>query len=590
MKKYFNPTLLLLLAFPLISLSGCKGQNNNPSDFDPDEGQNEIPDQSENYDSISSAVAALKDSLTDDQKNTALPSSYESSVYAITAAGDYYFSGALSGAISVSKNAGNVHIYLDNVTLSVENDSLISSKKGANVTITLIGTNTLSNSGDSAKHVIDSKENLVINGSGTLTINSTKSAISCDKTFIGLGGTLNVTAIKHGVTGDSIYLNGTMINAINVGKDVLHAESDYDEVEVAPEFNYGAGFVFVENGGLNLTLAYGDAIQADSYVYIKGGTFNLTTTPTWNNNYVATENREKGMFDRNTHQKVARDSVRKGSTYAVLEESVKGIKVGEIDYYLASDLTNELTVESENYTCLIEGGTFNINCVDDAIHVNSGSALIYGGNLTINTSDDGIHADDNLKISGQAVIDIQSSYEGIEAETMDISGGDITVNALDDGLNATNSLLSESAQKEICQINISGGRLDVTVNPNGDRDGIDSNGGIKISGGTIIARGPNSSMACAIDASNTITISDGIVIVLGYAPGSSSGRGGPGGGGMGEGTLSLAADIIKTQSSSKGLSLGEHSVVVNGVSIEYENLYTYQGNTTVFAKYNATIN
>ena len=66
----------------------------------------------------------------------------------------------------------------------------------------------------------------------------------------------------------------------------------------------------------------------------------------------------------------------------------------EIDYYLATDTeqVNELTVESDQYTIVIEGGTFNINTVDDSIHANSGSVLVYGGNLTINTADDGIHA------------------------------------------------------------------------------------------------------------------------------------------------------------------------------------------------------
>lgn len=563
---------------------------------DTESGQNEIADTSENYTSISAAATALAESLTEDQKNVEVPSDCTTGVYTIEEAGNYYFTGTLTQAITVSKNAGTVHIYLKNVTLSVEDDSAISSKKGANVTITLIGSNTLSNSLGSKekdKHVIDSKENLVINGTGTLTINSTKSAIACDQTLIGLGGTITVAAVKHAVTADSIYLNGMTINAVSCGKDILHAESDYDAVETAPEFDYGKGFVYIEDGAIYTTTVLGDAIQADSFVYIKAGTFNLTTTPTWNNSYVATENQEKGMFNVSNHQKVSRDSVRKGSTYAVLEESVKGIKVGEIDYYLATDTeqANELTVASDKYAIVIEGGTFNINTVDDAIHANSGSVLIYGGNLTINTSDDGIHADTNLKIAGTAVITIESSYEGIEAETIDISGGTTTITALDDGVNATNSNLTESQQKTVCQINISGGRLDVTVNPNGDRDGIDSNGGIKITGGVVITRGPNSEMASPMDAANTVSISGGTVIVIGNAPGS-GGRFGGGrmGGPGGEASWSIASNMTKTQSNSKGLSSGSHAVTVGGTTISYTNAYNYSGYTTVYAGATATIN
>lgn len=604
--KYLVALLALLLAVSLAACNpnpaGTTGTNEQTGTTDTSVGQNEITDISENYASALSATTALVSSLTEDQKNTAVPEDCTTGVYTIETAGNYYFTGTLTQAITVAKNAGIVHLYLEDVTLSVEDGSAISAKAGANVTITLIGSNTLSNSLGSKekdKHVIDSKENLVINGTGTLTIHSTKSAIACDGTFIGLGGTITVSAVKHAVTADSIYLNGTTINAESCGKDVLHAESDYDAVETAPEFDYAKGFVYIEDGAINTGTVLGDGIQADSFVYIKGGTFNLTTTPTWNNSYVAVENQEKGMFSVSTHQKVSRDSVRKGSTYAALEESVKGIKVGEIDYYLATDTEqeNELTVTSDKYAIIIEGGTFNINTVDDAIHANSGSVLVSGGSLTINTSDDGIHADANLKIAGSAVINIESSYEGIEAETIDISGGTTTITALDDGVNATNSNLTENQQKTVCQINISGGRLDITVNPNGDRDGIDSNGGIKITGGVVITRGPNSEMASPIDAANAISVTGGTVIVIGNAPGSGGmfsgpgGRmGGPGAMGGGEGNWNVASNLTKTQSSSKGLASGSHTVTVGGTTISYTNAYNYSGYTTVYASGSATIN
>ena len=616
MKKLITIILALIMSLTLCACTNLNGNDfgtsgqivspitiNTDGGDDADSGQNEIQDISEIHDAISEAANATKEELSDEQKETEVPEEYSTS-YTITESGDYYFSGELGSAITVSKNAGNVHIYLDGVSLSVEDDSAISSAKGAYVTITLIGDNALSNKlGSKAKdkHVISSKENLVINGTGTLTVDSTKSAIACDKTFSGLGGTINATAVKHVITADSIYLDGITINADYCGKDVLHAESDYDEVETAPEFSFDAGFVYIENATINTTEVYGDGIQADSFVYIKGGTFNITTTPTWNNSYVATEDQEKGMFSVSTHQKLSRDSVRRGSTYAVLEESVKGIKVGEIDYYLATDTeqVNELTVASDKYSILIEGGTFNINTVDDAIHTNSGSVTVSGGNLTINTSDDGIHADTNLKISGDAVITIASSYEGIEAETIDISGGTTTINALDDGVNATNSNLTENQQKTVCQINVSGGRLDVTVSPNGDRDGIDSNGGIKITGGVVITRGPNSEMASPIDAANTVSITGGTIIVIGNAPGSGGqfsgargGKGGPLGGGAsggGEGNWTVSG-VTKTQSSSKGLSVGNHTVVIGGTTITYTNAYNYSGFVTVYASASATIN
>ena len=279
MKKIPKHLVVLLILLLAVSLVACNapasggtektGTAEQTGSVDTESGQNEIADTSETYNSISSATTALVNALTDDQKNTTPPTDCISGVSSIEEAGSYYFSGTLTQAITVAKNAGDVHIYLENVTLSVEDDNVISSKKGAYVTVTLLGANTLSNSLGSKskdKHVIDSKEDLVLNGTGTLTIHSTKSAIACDQTFIGLGGTVTVYAEKHAVTADSIYLNGISLNVDSCGKDVLHAESDYDAVETAPEFNFGAGFVYIENGTITTTTVLGDGIQADSFV------------------------------------------------------------------------------------------------------------------------------------------------------------------------------------------------------------------------------------------------------------------------------------------------------------------------------------
>ena len=294
-RKKLLLVLLVLMAFALAACSnnnvsndddnrpGFNDDNQNPweegnteegTNAEVENNQNEIEDITPTYNSITEAVDSMEKSITDDQKNDALPTEYNSGVYEIKEAGNYYFEGELTSAITVSKNAGKVHIYLNNVSLTVEDASAISSKAGAYVTITVLGTNTLSNTlgaNEKDKHAIDSKENLVINGSGVLNINSTKSAIASDKTFIGLGATINASAVKHVVTADSIYIDGSIINAISCGKDVLHAESDYDEVEEAPTFNYALGFVYINSGEINTTNVLGDGIQADSFVYIKGG-------------------------------------------------------------------------------------------------------------------------------------------------------------------------------------------------------------------------------------------------------------------------------------------------------------------------------
>ena len=148
----------------------------------------------------------------------------------------------------------------------------------------------------------------------------------------------------------------------------------------------------------------------------------------------------------------------------------------------------------------------------------------------------------------------------------------------------------ENQQKQVCQISVSGGRLDVTVNPSGDRDGIDSNGGIKITGGTVITRGPNSQMASPMDAANNVSITGGNVIIIGCAPGAGGRFSGPGGRSMGQNEGSFSSTLTKTQSSSKGLSKGNHTITIDDVTIAYTNAYSYSGYTTVYANGNVTIN
>ena len=143
MKKLLGLTLLASVA-----LSGCSffdlfnknssnsgNETDNSSNVDYDNGQNTIEDLTPTYSSISEIATALESGLSDEQKKIDLPSEHQSDVYSISEAGDYYFAGALSSAISVAKNSGNVHIYLDGVSLSVADSTAISSKSGSKYAI-----------------------------------------------------------------------------------------------------------------------------------------------------------------------------------------------------------------------------------------------------------------------------------------------------------------------------------------------------------------------------------------------------------------------------------------------------------------------
>ena len=178
---------------------------------------------------------------------------------------------------------------------------------------------------------------------------------------------------------------------------------------------------------------------------------------------------------------------------------------------------------------ILNGGSLTVQASDDGLHANAGETLdngeesegsivVNGGTLEVTCADDGLHADGVLSISGGEV-NVIESHEGLEGNVIRILGGETHVYGNDDGLNA-----GKGAETPL--IDISGGILEVTT-PSGDTDGIDSNGNITISGGTVFVKcgAQMGGMAGSIDLDGTITVTGGTVIALGgicETPGSDS--------------------------------------------------------------------
>ncbi|MEA4915428.1 MAG: carbohydrate-binding domain-containing protein [Christensenella sp.] len=170
---------------------------------------------------------------------------------------------------------------------------------------------------------------------------------------------------------------------------------------------------------------------------------------------------------------------------------------------------------------VINGGDITIDAEDDALHSTT-SVTVTNGTLRLSSGDDGIHSDDIIAISGGGIT-ISKSYEGIEGGAISISGGTINVVSSDDGFNAAGGADSSSsngsrgndafAADTSKSLVISGG----TITVNAEGDGLDSNGTLTISGGTIYVSGPTASNNGALDSGSTMTISGGIVVAAGSA-------------------------------------------------------------------------
>lgn len=168
---------------------------------------------------------------------------------------------------------------------------------------------------------------------------------------------------------------------------------------------------------------------------------------------------------------------------------------------------------------LIREATLNIQVpVNDAINAEQ-LLTVESGTLNIAAADDGVHCDYVLNI-GTAdgdgpTITITDCDEGLEGATLNVYSGNITIHSEDDCLNAANSDLTDYAY----EMNIYGGTLAVDAETG---DGLDSNGTLTITGGTVLVWTASTADNQPLDADGTITISGGLVL----GAGGSSGAGG----------------------------------------------------------------
>lgn len=191
-------------------------------------------------------------------------------------------------------------------------------------------------------------------------------------------------------------------------------------------------------------------------------------------------------------------------TLTVLASGKNGIKSG-------------MTTDDEGEASLtIRDLTLNITAtVNDAVNAEE-LLTVESGTLTIDAADDALHCDRVLTVGAEGTagpsITINSCYEGIEGAELSIRSGNVVMHATDDCLNAANSDLPGYD----FFIDISGGTL---VMDTTSGDGLDSNGTLTISGGTVVVWSANAADNQPLDADGLITISGGTVLAAGGSAG-----------------------------------------------------------------------
>jgi len=180
-------------------------------------------------------------------------------------------------------------------------------------------------------------------------------------------------------------------------------------------------------------------------------------------------------------------------------------------------------IKGKDYTVVLDG-SYQITATGDGIKSTNdtdegrGWLLLNGGDLKVSAGDDAIKAQTTLTVNGGTTT-VSKSTEGLEAASIIMNGGTVNITSSDDGVNAAGASSTEQGggmggeAAGDYHIQISGGEM--TVNAEGD--GLDSNGDISITGGTILVNGPTGNGNGAIDANGDITVNGGTLAAAGSA-------------------------------------------------------------------------
>jgi hypothetical protein len=388
------------------------------------------------------------------------------------------------------------NLYLNGLGLTSASDAAITNEGSGAMNVTLVdGTanRLVDGTGGDQKAAFYSKGDFSLGGKGTLEVHGkTAHAIAAKGAFIQTGGTVWAKeAVKDGVNAktvsisDGVFTARTKGDGIQGDNGVTITGGTFTIITTADDVKvHGVksdGDITIGLSGASTPLmdiaVYGPGskcLSADGDITIHSGGFTLNTA---GNGFWDSSSKEDDKTSGCAGIKCDGNLFIDGGSFTILSTGTggKGINVdGNI---------------------VVSGGTFNITT----------TGKTYAYNSLYDSKSKAVKADGNLTINeGTFTIKTYTTdAEGLESKkTLTINDGLIEIEAYDDGINAAD------------HIQINGGNIYCNSAAN---DGIDSNGTITITGGTIVSLGttkPEEGFDCD---NNAFTVTGGTLIGLGGA-------------------------------------------------------------------------
>ena len=441
----------------------------------------------------------------------------------ITNAGYYVVTGTLTdGYISVDAyDSSKVFIMLDGVEISCSDDACIRVDQADKVFLTLAeGSQNSLTSGssyctealnDGTDGAIFAHDDLTINGTGSLTVDAQyRHGIAANDDLVITGGTITVTAEADAIhANDSLRIKEASVT-VDAGDDGLVTSNEEEN-----------GYFYIESGMLDITAA-DDAIHTTGDITIAGGSITIDAG-------------DDGIHsDSNVF-------ISNGSI--LIEDCYEGIEALNID---------------------ISGGDITIYPHDDGFNANGGSGDMFGGGGMGGHGggpggdqssegesggetgrghggghggrpggDHGGWSGGDQSSDGEMPIRPDMGSTDGEMPTppeMESTDGEMPTppdmgstegGQMPSDLNSgqDNAQTAEKAADSESCIKISGGTITIINETGNDADGLDSNGDILISGGTIyislVGTGSNSAVDYASESGGVAEISGGTIIACG---------------------------------------------------------------------------